>query len=86
MIWISYASAVCAISAVWLLLRAVTAIRSGRVVWKREAQLLLVYICVIVVARFTFFPFSKVDGQIQPLLFDAALAFPPRINLLPFVY
>jgi len=74
------------ISAIWLLVRGYFAIRTRTVCWKREAQLLLVYICLIVVARFTFCPFGKVDGQIQPLLFDPALIFPPRINLVPLKY
>ena len=46
---------------------------------------MLVYICIVVVTRFTFFPFSKVDGKVQPLLFDAAIMFPPRMNLVPMV-
>ena len=46
---------------------------------------MLVYICIVVVMRFTFFPFFKVDGKIQPLIFDASQMFPPRINLLPMV-
>ena len=29
----------------------------------------MVYICIIVVTRFTFCPFGKVDGKIQPLVF-----------------
>ena len=52
---------------------------------KRELQLILVYVCLIVIARFTFFPLRKVDGMIQPLVFDAANAFPFRINLIPLV-
>ena len=46
----------------------------------------MVYICIVVVARFTFFPFSKVDGKVQPLIFDSANWLNFRINLLPFVY
>jgi len=46
---------------------------------------MLVYICIVVVARFTFFPFSKVNGEIQPLVFDSAKAFPFRVNWVPFV-
>lgn len=85
MIQITYPSMVIAISILWILTRAFFCIRHPLNL-KREVQLLLVYICIIVVARFTFFPFSKVDGQIQPLIFDAARAFPFRINLIPFVY
>ena len=60
--------------------------RNKKLPWKREAELILVYICLVVVARFTFFPFSKVNGLIQPLLFDPMNIFPPRINLVPILY
>ena len=86
MVCISYSCLLAAITALWILVRTSVCIRHKQVSPKREAQLILVYICIVVVARFTFFPFGKVDGQIQPLVFDAARAFPPRINLLPFVY
>ena len=74
------------ISILWCLVRAWFAIKNKKIDWKRETQLILVYICIIVVARFVFFPFSKVDGQIQPLIFDSAKAFPFRINLIPFIH
>ena len=86
MVCISYSFLLAAITALWILVRTAVCIRQKQVSPKREAQLILVYICIVVVVRFTFFPFGKVDGQIQPLLFDAAKAFPPRINLLPIVY
>lgn len=83
---ISYASLMCVITIFWILVRAWFCKKNHRIHWKRELQLMLVYICIVVVARFTFFPFGKVDGRIQPLIFDAARAFPPRINLLPIVH
>lgn len=86
MIAISYGAMVTVITVAWLQVRAFLAFRTKFFCWKREAQLLLVYICLTVVTRFTFCPFGKVDGQIQPLLFDAAQMFPPRINLVPVVY
>lgn len=85
MIEISYLSAVIFISIVWCLVRVLFAIKNKGIQWKREVQLILVYVCIIVVARFTFFPFFKVNGEIQPLVFEAAKAFPFRINLVPFV-
>lgn len=54
--------------------------------WKRELQLLLVFICIVVVVRFTFCPFSKVDGKIQPLILDLARIYPFRINTEPFIH
>ena len=74
------------ITAGWLLVRGYFAAKTKTIHWKREAELLFVYICLIVVVRFTFCPFGKVNGQIQPLLFDPARIFPPRINLVPLVY
>jgi len=86
MIEIYYWSCFTAFTALWILTRVCVSIRRGCCSRKREWQLLLVYVCIVVVARFTFFPFSRVDGVIQPLLFDPVKAFPPRINLLPVVY
>lgn len=86
MIQISYAFMVIMISVLWLVVRAVVWTKQKRIEWKRELQLLLVYICIIVVTRFTFCPFGKVDGKIQPLVFYKDNWFPFRINLLPFVY
>lgn len=85
MIQISYLPTVLLISCIWILARIVVCLKQKSVNWNREAQLLLVYICIIVVVRFTFFPFFKIDGKIQPLIFDPANVFPPRINLIPLV-
>ena len=74
------------ITLAWILVRGAVSLRQDRISWRRERQLLPVYICILVVTRFTFFPFSKVNGQVQPLLFDGTKIFPPRINLLPVVY
>jgi len=86
MIQISYWAMVLAISCIWLVLRLWVWLNQRHVHWRRELQLLLVYICIIVVVRFTFCPFGKVSGKTLPLVFDPALAFPPRINLQPFVH
>ena len=86
MIGIPYKAVMTGITVLWILIRGIVLLRTKRFSWKREAQLLLVYICIMVVTRFAFFPFSRVDGQVQPLLFDPAKVFPPRINLLPVIY
>ena len=86
MIKISYLQMVVAISAIWVIIRAICSVNVKRFDFKRELQLLLVYICIVVVVRFTFCPFGKVDGKIQPLLFDAEKIFPLWVNFKPFVY
>ncbi len=86
MIRISYISMVVFISTVWCLVRLVCIIKNRRMNCRRELQLLLVYICIVVAARFTFFPFSAVNGEIQPLIFEYTKALPFRVNLIPFIY
>ena len=85
MLAITYPSIIIAISIAWVIVRFLVNKKENNFRWKRELQLMLVYICIVVVTRFTFFPFSKVDGRVQPLLFDAATMFPPRMNLVPMV-
>lgn len=85
MIAISYTALGIFISCIWLAVRFFCWLKTKKFSWKRELELLTVYICIVVVVRFTFFPFDKIDGRLQPLLFDAARAFPFRINRIPFV-
>ena len=85
MLPISYAAVAACITGLWILVRGALCLRSRTFRIRREAELLLVYICLLVVARFTFFPFETVDGKLQPLVFDAAVALSFRINLIPFL-
>ena len=86
MITISYFQMLIFVSTIWILVRGICWYRAKTVDWKREAMLMLVYVCIVVVVRFTFCPFGKVNGQIQPLLFDASKILPFWLNLTPFVY
>lgn len=86
MISISYLQMIIFISTLWLMIRAINWVKNKRIDPKREAALLLVYVCIVVVVRFTFCPFGKVNGQIQPLLFDYHKILPFWLNLKPFVY
>ena len=72
-------------TSIWLAIRVGVWVKQKHVDWKREAVLLLMYINLAVIIRFTFFPMSKVNGHIQPLVFDIATAFPFRVNLFPLV-
>ena len=86
MIRIPYGAMVALISVLWCINRAMTGWKNKKFDWKRELQLLLVYICIVVIVRFTFCPFGKVDGKIQPLILDLENIWPFRINLIPFIY
>ena len=85
MIYIPFIETSIFITVLWVIIRAFFWIKNRRIDWKREAELLLVYVCIMVIARITFFPLEKIDGKVQPLAFDIVNAFSFRINVLPFV-
>ncbi len=82
---IGYSTTVLLLTVVWLLARAVVWIKNRRIDWKREAELLLMYVNLAVIIRFVFFPWEKVDGNIKPLVIDMKRMPDQRINLIPIV-
>ena len=85
MIEISFVFGQCAVVAVWILFRIIAYIKIRNINWRFEAKQIFFLVNLLVIYRFTFHPFSKVDGQVQPLIFDIATAWPFRMNLVPFV-
>ena len=83
MIYITYTKLLAAITAICIAVRAAVWIKEKRINLKRELKLLPVYVCFAVVARFTCFPFSKVNGVLPPLVFDPSRLIPPNTNLIP---
>ena len=69
----------------WLVFRGLANLKSKRLDLKYEVKQLFFLINLLVIYRFTFHPFSKVDGQVQPLIFEWATACPFRENLIPIV-
>ena len=51
-------------AAFWILSRMILWIRQRNVNWNQEAVLLLMYINIAVIIRFTFFPMSHVNGNV----------------------
>ena len=76
MIEISFLFVEFAYTAIWIITRFAIWIKKKHIDWKREVVLLLMYINLAVIIRLVFFPMDKVDGQVQPLIFDIATAFP----------
>ena len=74
------------ITLVWIVIRVICGIRNKKVDWKHEAKLLTVYICLVVIARFVYFPLHLVEGRIASLIFDVEKIIPPWINLVPIVH
>ena len=83
---ISFLEMVIFITAVWILVRYLVNRQLSQVDLKRELQLMLVYICIVVISRMVYFPLHTVDGHIQPLIFDASRIIPFRTNFQPLVF
>lgn len=85
MIEISFMAGMILVLCTWILFRLTAYWKAKRVDWKHEGWQVFFLINLLVIIRFTFYPFSTVNGQVQPLIFDFATAWPFRMNLVPFV-
>ena len=86
MLEITYTGVLVFITLAWIVTRVICGIRNKKVDWKHEAKLLTVYICLVVIARFVYFPLHLVEGRIASLIFDVEKIIPPWINLVPIVH
>lgn len=75
-----------AISIIWVMIRLFFNIKEKKLKITRELQLLLVYICFVVLARITLFPLETVNGVIQPLVLYPDKIFPFNVNFVPFIH
>ncbi len=85
MIEISCAAGLITVTFGWFLFRTAMYLKTKIYDWKQELWQLFFLVNLLVIVRFTFYPFAKVDGQVQPLLFESDKVFPLRVNLVPFV-
>ncbi len=86
MIEIHYSYVFIVITVMWILVRMICGIRRKSVSISRELQLLMVYICIVVIVRIVYFPWHHVNGHIGTLNFDAEKIIPFWINLIPIVH
>ena len=86
MLEISYTQMLGFITLIWVLARSAIAIGFKNFSLKRELQLLLVYICLVVIARFVYFPLHHVDGKIGSLTIGFTAKQTDMINLIPFYF
>lgn len=84
MIEITYIQMVIFITAAWILVRLVVAVKDKKFSVKHELLLLLVYICFVVLARFVYFPLHHIDGKIGTLKIGLASNITDFIELKPF--
>ena len=86
MLEITYTGVLIFITLAWIVTRVICGIRNKKVDWKHEAKLLTVYICLVVIARFVYFPLHLVEDRIASLILDVEKIIPLWINLVPIVH
>ena len=70
MLEITYTGVFVFITLAWIITRVICGIRNKKVDWKYEAKLLTVYICLVVIARFVYFPLHREEGRVASLFLD----------------
>lgn len=85
MLEITYWQMLTFITIVWIIMRVVLGIKRQEFRPLQELKLLMVYICIIVIARIVYFPWHHVNGHIDTLQFDVSKIIPPKVNLIPIV-
>ena len=86
MVEITYKGLFIFVTLAWIVSRVICGIRNQKVDWKNEAKLLTVYICLVVIARFVYFPMHLVEGRIASLVLDVEKIFPLWVNFIPIVH
>lgn len=86
MLEITYWELFIVITIVWVIARVLIGLKNKKASVAREVQMMLVYICIIVITRFVYFPLHHVNGQISTMIFDISRVIPPWVNLVPVVH
>ena len=86
MLEITYTVLFVFITLAWIVTRVICGVKNHNVDWKYEAKLLTVYICLVVITRFVYFPLHREEGRVASLFLDIDRMFPLWINLVPIVH
>lgn len=86
MIQITYAQLLIFITLTWIIVRGAAALKSKELSIKRELQMLLVYICIIVISRFVYFAFHLENGRLSTLKIGGNYDIAEMISCIPFYF
>ena len=86
MIEITYLQLFLLITIIWIITRLVVAAKTKAFSIKRELQLLLVYVCIVVIFRFVYFGFHLENGKIPPLKIGFGDDIHDMISIIPFYF
>ena len=84
MVEISFFQMILGITFAWIIVRSIAIYRNRGVMVKRELQLLLVYVCIVVIARLVYFGYHLVDGKIDTLKLGFTDKVSDMVSIIPF--
>ncbi len=86
MIEITYFQLFLFITIIWIITRCIVARKSKTFSVKNECQLLLVYVCIVVICRFVYFGFHLENGKIPTLKLGFGDDINDMISIIPFYF
>ena len=85
MLEITYIQLLIISTIIWLIIRFAVSIRAKSFSITREMQLLLVYVCIVVIFRFVYFGFHLENGSIPTLKVGVEEDIHDMISINPFI-
>ena len=86
MIEITYFQMFLFITIIWIISRFIVAVKTNTFSFKRELQMLLVYVCIVVIARYVYFEFHLENGRIQTTKLGLEEDINDMISIIPFYF
>jgi glycopeptide antibiotics resistance protein len=86
MIEITYFQLFLITTIIWIIIRFAAAIKDKTFSVKREIQLLLVYVCIVVIFRFVYFGFHLENGKIPTLKLGFGDDIQDMVSIIPFFF
>ena len=83
---ITYFQLILFITMIWIVTRLAVSIKTKTFSLKREIQLLMVYVCIVVIFRFVYFGFHLENGKIPPLKIGYGEDVHDMISIIPFYF
>ncbi|MBQ8950956.1 MAG: VanZ family protein [Eubacterium sp.] len=86
MIHILFSQIIVFITVLWVITRCAVALKTKQFTLKRELQMLLVYVCIVVISRFVYCGFHLVNGRIPELKIGISPDLSSMISCKPFFF
>ncbi len=74
------------ITVLWVIVRAIVALKNRKIDIRHELKLLIFYFYIEIMAMIVYFPMNFASGQIGTMKFDSERIIPPLLNPVPIIH